>query len=382
MTKRTDVCIIGGGLVGTSIAYYLSRTKKKVVLLERKSIGSGTARATFGLLVIQLFKYFGVVDSYLRICRESLEMYMNLQEELKADFQYRQTGGLVVIKDKEDYKAKADLARTLQSKNVDVRILDRKQTMELAPALKPDDILGASFSPIEAELNPLLLADAFTRNAVKNGVEVFCDNPVTSIEMQGNRVHTVITPKERFHADYVVNAGGKWAGEVGKLVGVDIPMLLQRGQVLVTGVMEPLLDIAVQHIPPAETDELGRHLVRSTEIRQMMSGNLIMGGTREDHQTELAVTLEGITSIAKRAVDLVPAVRRARIIRAYSGVRNIPRDGLPVLGFVDEIEGWVNAVMHVGVTLAPISGKLIADLIDQGRPSLEIEDFAWSRFRK
>ncbi|MEW6264481.1 MAG: FAD-binding oxidoreductase [Thermodesulfobacteriota bacterium] len=382
MTGRADVVIIGGGLVGTAIAYYLSKTGKKVILLERKSIGSGTSGLTFGLLCIQLFKYFGVVDSYLKICKTSLEMYMNLEEELGEDFQYRKTGGMVVIKDEEDFKHKSDLVRTLQAKNVEIEILDKEQTLEIAPALNPDGILGSSFSPIEAEINPLLLSDVFISKAKLHGAVVVSDAPVSSFSMKNGRVETIHTPKGPFSSDFVVNACGLWGSQVGKMAGLDLPLNVQRGQVLITEAMPPFLPVAVQHIPPALTDETGRHLVKSTEIRQMKNGNLLMGGTREDNQTETITTYESITDITRRAADFLPAVRRARIIRTFGGIRPIPKDGLPILGFTEEVAGWVNALMHVGVTLAPVVGKLTAELIDTGKTSLDITDFRMSRFGK
>lgn len=382
MAVRTDAVIIGGGMVGSSIAYYLSKAGKKVLLLERKSIGSGTSGSTFGLLCIQLFKYFGVMDSYLKICKTSLEMYMKLEEELGEDFQYRKTGGMVVIKDEEDYRHKSDLIRTLKTKNVEIEMLDKKQTLEIAPALNPDGILGSSFSPIEAEINPLLLSDAFTRKAKLYGAEVVCDAPVSSFSMKHGRVDTIHTPKGNYSAEFVVNASGMWGSQVGKMAGLDIPLNVQRGQVLITEALPSFLEIAVQNIPPALTDETGRHLVRSTEIRQMKNGNLLMGGTREDNQTDTITTYEAITDIARRAADLLPAVRRARIIRTFGGIRPIPKDGLPILGFTEEVAGWINAIMHVGVTLAPVVGKLTAELIDTGKTSLDITDFRLGRFRK
>jgi glycine/D-amino acid oxidase-like deaminating enzyme len=107
-----------------------------------------------------------------------------------------------------------------------------------------------------------------------------------------------------------------------------------------------------------------------------------MGGTREDNQTDTITTYEAITDIARRAADLLPAVRRARIIRTFGGIRPIPKDGLPILGFTEEVAGWINAIMHVGVTLAPVVGKLTAELIDTGKTSLDITDFRLGRFRK
>ena len=108
----------------------------------------------------------------------------------------------------------------------------------------------------------------------------------------------------------------------------------------------------------------------------------MIGGTREDHQAKLVNTYDGLLSIARRAVELVPAVKDTHIIRAYSGVRHIPDDGFPVLGFVDDVPGYVNAVMHVGVTLSPITGKLISELISDGKTSYDISDFYLSRFKE
>jgi sarcosine oxidase subunit beta len=382
MRKSADICIIGGGIIGASIACHLSKTNKRVILLERKSIGSGSARATFGLLVIQLFKYFGVQDSYVDICMASLEMFMDIEKELNTDMQYKKTGGMVVIKDQEDYQKKSKIVETLQAKGIEIDIIDKKKTLAIAPALNGDHILGASFSPVEAEIHPHRLVDAYVKNAQKNGVTVFCDTPVKSISKTAGSDWVLQTPKGEFNAEICVNATGKWANDICKQIGIQIPMKMQRGQVLMTGAIPPILDIAVQHIPVPKVDAQGNHIAISTEIRQMKNGNLMIGGTREDHQVKLINTYEGVLSIARRAVELVPAVKDTQIIRAYSGVRNIPDDGFPVLGFVNNVPGFVNAVMHVGVTLAPITGKLIAELIVNGKTSYDISDFYLSRFNK
>ena len=380
MRTSADICIIGGGLIGASIACHLSKTKKRVILLERKSIGSGTASSTFGLLVVQLFKYFGVQDRYVDICMASLEMFMNIEKELDADVQYKKTGGMVVIKDEKDYQKKSKIVDALQDRGVEIDIIDKKKTLAIAPALNGDQILGASFSPVEAEIHPHRLVDAYVRKAQKNGVTVFCDTPVKSISKTARGDWCLQTPKGEFHAEICVNAAGKWANDICKLIGIQIPMKMQRGQVLMTGAIPPILNIAVQHIPVPKIDAQGNHISSSTEIRQMINGNLMIGGTREDHQVDLVNTYEGITSVARRAVELVPAVKETQIIRAYSGVRNIPDDGFPVLGFVDDISGYVNAIMHVGVTLAPITGKLISELIVNGKTSYDISDFYLNRF--
>jgi len=380
--KKVDVCVIGGGVIGSAVTYYLSKTNKSVVLLERKAIGSGSARATFGLLTIQLFKYFGIIDSYLKITEESIRMYETLEKELGASIQHRRTGGLVVIKDEDNYKDRAEMVSSLKKRNIDIDILDKKQTIEIVPNLKSDGVLGASYSELEGEVNPLMLSDAFVRGALKNKAEVVSNDPVASVLVKNGKIEAVNTTQNCYQPKYVVNAAGMWANEIAKMAGIDVPLRMQRGQLILTEPVRPLLDMVIQLVPPPTIDDVGNSIVLSTEIRQMINGNLLMGGTRDYDEANTRTTLAGIKSIAKRAASIIPLNKNINVLRAFSGVRHIPEDGLPIMGFDRRVDGWVNAVMHVGITLAPVAGKIISDLIDTGRPSFDISEFLIDRFYK
>jgi len=381
MPKHVDVCIIGGGTIGSSIAYYLSKTGLKVLLIEKNSIGSGSARANFGLVTAQLFKYFkSIHPEYFALKVMSLEIYTELERELQADIEYRKTGGLVVIKTEKELEEKKKLVRTLRSKGLEIHLLSREETLELEPVLY-HDILGASYCPDESEVNPLRVAGSFIKAGRKNGLEVMENTPALSFLIEGNRVSAVRIPGGNITVNWVVNAGGAWAPDIAAKAGVEIPMSLQRGQLLVTDSVPRMLNRAVQHIPVVEVDDKQRNVVLSEEIRQMRSGNLIIGGTREYEKYSLDTTFEGITDIARRAVTLVPKLRETNIIRTFSGIRNIPVDGFPVLGFADQLSGWVNAVCHAGIGLAPAVGQLTADLITKGRTSLCLDPFNIRRFK-
>jgi len=271
-----------------------------------------------------------------------------------------------------------------QKIGLDVSLLDTDQARKMEPSLS-EKILGSTFSPLDGQVNPILLTFAFISAAKKLGTEVLTHIEITGIELKSGEVRSIKTTKGEIQTDIIVNATGAYAARVGKLVDLDIPIKPRRGQILVTEAAPQILRrgllsagyIAAKFDPSlAETQGVG------ISMDQTSSGNLLLGSTREFVGFDKRTTYEGINSILRNTSRIIPQLKNMHIIRSFAGLRPYTPDGLPILGKVQGIEGFIMAAGHEGdgMALSPITGELIAELIDTGETSISLDPFRLERF--
>jgi len=380
LPKKADVLIIGGGVIGSSIAYHLSKRKIGVVLLEKGDLASGASSACDGLIFLQSKKP-GV---HLELALESKKRFDHLGEELDFDIEYKNHGGMVVIENEQELQAMKLFVGKQQKIGLDVSLLDTDQARKMEPSLSEKN-LGSTFSPLDGQVNPILLTFAFISAAKKLGTEVFTHIEITGIELKSGKVRSIKTTKDEIETDTIVNATGAYAARIGMLVDLDIPIKPRRGQILVTEAAPQILGrgllsagyIAAKFDPAlAETHGVG------ISIDQTSSGNLLLGSTREFVGFDKRTTYEGINSILRNTSRIIPQLKNMNIIRSFAGLRPYTPDGLPILGKVEGIEGFIMAAGHEGdgMALSPITGELIAELIDTGETSISLDHFRLERF--
>jgi sarcosine oxidase subunit beta len=378
-----DVCIIGGGLVGSNIAYRLSKENKKVILLEKKFLTAGASGATFGLIGFQWFKYdTGMPPLFLDYLKETYEMYKGLTQEIGSDFEYTIEGSIVAIETEAELKQREELVRLFEKNDLDIFLLNKEETLRKEPFVNPH-ILGSTYCPYEGQINPFKLIYHSIRKAKEHGAKVYAPIKVEGFDLQNGHIRGVFTDQGKIITDSVVNASGSGGASIAKLVGLELPIKMQRGQVLVTEPIPPIITRQVHHIAKLELTPGELPVPVSTEIVQRPSGNLFLGGTRDDlSQYDTGTTTDGINTVATKAVHLIPALENVQVIRSFAGVRHIPLDGYPVLGESEKVEGFFNAILHAAVMLTPVVGQITTDLITKGRSTLPIDDYRLSRYEK
>jgi glycine/D-amino acid oxidase-like deaminating enzyme len=191
----------------------------------------------------------------------------------------------------------------------------------------------------------------------------------------------------------VVCAAGTGSNQIGKMIIVDIPVLPQRGQILVTEAREPVLDVIAYGAEYLGTKSNIEQLLPKNEealklglgftVEQTASGNLLLGSTREFAGFDNETTPEAINAIAKNAIRYLPWIKDEDVIRSFAGLRPYSPDGLPIMGTVKGVKGFFMATGHSGdgICLAPITGKLISELVLDGETSLDISPFSLYRFK-
>jgi len=380
LPRRADVIIIGAGVIGASIAYYLVKEGIHAVVLDKKQIASGSSGACEGLLLLQSKK----PGIHLDMALESLRRFSALARELDPPIEYENKGGVVVIESEEELAAMQLFVEKQKKHDVDVSLLSTNQAREKEPALS-ENIIGATFSPLDSQANPIMLTLGFLRSAQKAGAMVFTNTAVRAIELIRNHVTAVITDKGKIETKVVVNAAGVFAPTIGEMVRLAIPIKPRRGQILVTESAAPLLKrciLSAMYIAAKFNPKIAEAGGVGFAVEQTANGNILIGSTREFVGFDKRTTYEGIHSIAGNILRVIPEIGNLHVIRAFAGLRPYTPDGLPILGEVETIQGFIMAAGHEGdgITLAPITGEMIAKLVAGGSEPFPMEDFRLERF--
>ena len=355
IVHSAEIVVVGAGAVGCSIAYWLAKRGKEVTLIDRAGPGAGSSTANFGLAWVHTKE----PHTYMELSLRSSLLWPQMVEELGEDVELRHgKGGIqLLFSEAECLAAEAMLARQRRSPLFEGRLLTPLEVFDLQPGVSRQ-IAGATWSPHDADCNPIKWTYALARGCRRLGVRIMTDAEVTGFDLDGGgQVTGVVTRQGRIATRCVVNAAGVAAPELGKMVGVELGLSPERGQLLVTERAPMICPLPMSW------------------MRQMPSGQFLLGTTFEDAGLDLSTTVEGARSVLRRAVAMVPSVRSLSIVRQFAGLRPMPKDGLPFLGPVPHVPGYYVAVGHSGNTLSPIYGKVISDLIVEGRTDVPIEDY-------
>jgi sarcosine oxidase subunit beta len=378
------VIVAGGGLIGASTAYYLAKSGAAVTLIESKDIAAGTSGACDRAIMLQSKKPGPTLD----LAMKSAEIYQELEQELETELEYRKSGGMIIIETPEEMEAMEQIVERQQKAGIGVELISGKEAREHQPGLSKD-LIGSTWWEQDAEVNPLKVAFAMANAARRRGAEIKLGTPVKKLLTLNNRVIGVETAKEKLYADAVVVAMGVWTPKLFEPFDIDVPIIPRKGHILVSERMPPFLHTGIlsaayianklrRNLKIEDADPFGVGLA----IGQTLSGSLLIGGSREFAGYSLETNPEVIRKIGEAAVRAFPLLANARIIRAFTGLRPYTPDGMPIIGPVDGMEGVFIAAGHEGdgVALAPISGKVMAQMVCGDTFGGDINTFSLSRF--
>ncbi|AGE23845.1 MULTISPECIES: NAD(P)/FAD-dependent oxidoreductase [Geobacillus] len=356
METNYETIIIGGGVIGNSIAYHLSeRYKGGILVIDKKFPMSGTSGATQAWVWV----HNKTPAWYAEFSMYSAELYSYLSKKI-GDVEYRRTGGLSPFFTVRDLEKAKRLADSYEKIGIKIKVLSREEVLEKEPFINPK-VVGATFSRIDGNVNPFRLIDMYMRAAKKNGVHYSTYNRVIDIQKQ-NGQFVVISEKTTYATKNLILAGGPWSRELGRMVGVDIPVNQVRGQILVSEPLKPFLNYTI------------------SGLRQTNNGEVLIGYSMEQAGFDRSTTLDVIQETANMAVHYVPSLRKAKIVRTFSGIRAMPKDGLPIIGRVPDVENLYVAATHSGITLSPLIGTIMTELIVDGETSIPIDRYSITRF--
>ena len=380
--ESADVLIIGAGVIGASIAFHLTRRGIKPLLIEKHHPAAGSSGACDGLVFLQSKK----PGLHLRLALESRQRFDGLLDPLGGRIEFKNPGGMCLIESEAELAAMRLFVEEQRRTGLEVELLEGGEARRREPCLS-EKVIAATYSALDSQVNPYELTFAFLRAAKSAGAKILNGLTVTDIQRAAGKTVGVCTDKGRIGASVVVNAAGALAAEVGRMAGLEVPITPRRGQILVTAAVPPLLRhclISAQYVAAKFKPELAERGGMGFSLEQADNGNILIGSTREFVGFDRRTTFTGIRTIASRIVPVIPALQRVPVIRTFGGLRPYTPDGLPILGKVAGLEGFIMAAGHEGdgIALSAITGELIADLIATGRTQFPLDAFRLERFQE
>jgi glycine/D-amino acid oxidase-like deaminating enzyme len=377
-TETVDTLVIGGGVAGSCVAYWLAREGIEVMVVERDEVNLQASGANAGSLHVQLLSFdFGdnappggnrAADT-LPLGPASIALWQEIERETGRDLEIKVTGGLMVAESERDVaflKAKIALEK---SRGIEAEYLGANELRVLEPAVG-DVAIGAEWCPAEGKINPLLGTYAVVARAQALGARFRRGSDVRAIAREAGG-YRVITSRGEIRTKRIVNAAGPWAAQVGALVGLALPVRGAPLQMIVTEPAAPTLQRLVAHA--------ARHLT----LKQAASGAFLIGGgwtagldERQKLSRALRLSVEGNLWVASR---VVPALAHLHALRIWAGM-NVNIDRAPILGEAPGLPGFYNCVSSNGYTLAPVLARLTVEMLAGRSTSLPVAPFLLSRF--
>jgi len=371
MKKRADIVIIGGGVIGLSIAYHLVRKRAgRIILFEKGQLGEGSTSRCVGGIRTQFS-----TEINIRFSLESIKTFEHFEEEFGIDPEFKRIGYLFLAATESEMKVFRENMDLQKRFDIPVELLDPDEIRTRWPYLTSDDIVGGTFCSRDGYAGPSEVLTGFANGAKRAGVEVHEGEEVREILFQSGKVQGVRTGKEEVETPVVVNAGGPFASLVGEMARIKIPVKPLRRQVFVTSPFH-LTDRTI----PLTID-----FHRGWYFRQEVDGILLSGPLDKEPGFNIQIDYEAMAEASENAIYRVPALEKAQIARGWAGLYEISPDHHAILGRVPELEGFIlaNGFSGHGFQHSPAVGKVIAELIVEGEATtIDISSLSIGRFKK
>jgi sarcosine oxidase subunit beta len=373
LPPTADVVIIGGGVMGTSTAYHLAlKGCRNVLLLEREPFFGiqATGKCAGGI------RYQFGTEINVRLSLLSLPMLDRFEEELGQPIDLRYCGYLFLLTSPADVAAFRQNVEMQHRLGVMTRWLEPEEIARMVPLINLEGVLAGTFHERDGLADPNSVVQGYVSGARRLGARLLNDVEVTGIEVAGGRVRGVVTNRGKVAAPVVVNAAGPWAGEVGRMAGVEVPIVPVRRQIVVTG--------PIPEVPPdfPFVIDFAQSLYFHREGPGILTG---MSNPNEPPGFDQSVDEEWELVHLEAAMKRMPILEKATLASHWAGLYEVTPDAHPILGRVPELEGFyiIGGFSGHGFMHGPICGLLLAEEILDGRAhTLDISSLSITRFRE
>ena len=366
----TDILIIGGGVIGSSIAYYLARQGRQVLVIERSQIADSPAAswASAGGVRRQ-----GRDPAEAKLASEAIQLWETLEQELETEVGYRQGGNLLLAENEIEVNFLSKFVDQQHEMGfADVKFVDRTEALSIVPGLN-DRVLAGSYSPGDGQADPILTTRAFARAAQRYGTRYWTGVSTTGLLKQNEQIVGAQTERGDVKAVHVILAAGAWSDELAATIGLRLPIRTRALQMILS------TPSPNYHLTPV-ISAVGRTL----SLKQVANGGFLLGGGWLGEPTHdcrsYKMRSSSIQGNWTTAIELLPIVGEQHIARSWCGLEAQSIDDIPFIGQIPGLSGFTLAVGFSGhgFALSPAIGRSVANQIN-GLPTPELDPLDPSR---
>jgi len=369
MESTSDVVVIGGGVNGCAIAYYLAKQGVHVTVFERNYLSSG-ATGSCGAGIRQQWSTKENTELAIR----SVHMFEQLSDELNQDIEFNQGGYLIINHSSEELEQSKKNVKMQQSLGLDVSLVSIDEITEIVPILDINgmDAVGATFCPTDGHANPFKTTFAYAHAAEQFGANIHTHTTVKKIKTKHNQLTEVVTDKGCVKTNWIVDAAGAWSAEIAQMAGIHIPNEPFRKEVLVTERLESLFNAMVISFKDG------------IYFSQQPEGNIVGGIPIPEQRSGFneMPTFSFLQHMSQTLTRYAPVLRQINMLRHWTGYYDVTPDARPILGEDSTISGFVHChgFSGHGFMLSPMVSSILAEYIAHGKKSSVLTRLHLDRF--
>jgi sarcosine oxidase subunit beta len=374
-----DVIIVGGGFLGLSTAYQLSKMGTKTLLLEAGDIGGGTSASCSG----RAQTCEGHLDPLnIQIIRDGLARHETLEEELGASYDWRKIGLFLLIRSEDLWQRWQERSAILTPADIPTEVVDRATLQKAEPNMNTLGLLGAAYS-VEGMLDPLKFSLAYANAAQRHGAVILGRSRVTGFEVKNNRILSVTAGNMVYQADKVVVMAGAWTAKVASLARAKLPVHFTHAEALVTERIPPMIFNNVELADFYETIH-GKSRAVAIGVHPQLNGTLdISEAVTTTNKLHKGVSAWGVTSISKELVHLYPFLEKVRVVRTWGRPTSFTPDEEPLIGWVPGIDNlFVGTSLVITITTVPLLSEWMALMVQGKNPPVSMDEYSPARFEQ
>ncbi|MHA1235502.1 MAG: NAD(P)/FAD-dependent oxidoreductase [Promethearchaeota archaeon] len=366
-----DVIIIGAGSVGVPTALATAKMGLKTLVLDSlPSVAQGDNKHAIGGI-----RATHSLKSKIWLCQRSIDIFASWKELHGDDIWWEQGGYCFLAFTNEHEQMLKNTARQQKEYGLNIDYLDADKIKDLVPGLNNDNLLGGTYSLEDGNSSPLLALHAFYRKSKEFGAEYNFSEEVTNITTKNKKITGVKTNKAEYEAQTIINAAGAHAKDIGKMINIDLSVVPESHEAGITEPVKKFFSTMVIDIKPAKDEKFGNS--KNYYFYQNKEGKIIFCLTPEPNipGVDRRETSLFLPQISKRMVNLLPRLKNIKIRRTWRGLYPMTPDGNPIIGKIDDIEGYINAVgmCGQGFMLGPGLGELLSRVITEKLSSKDQE---------